>query len=108
MSTKYVNNGMQVEVTLDATYAAGDGFLLTDRAGILQGGGASGDVDQAALEGTYTVTKDSAVATTVGQKAYYHATNKATTSSSSAKALGWFMETTATGSTSAKVKLGGF
>lgn len=100
--------GDLMDITLGGTYLAGAMIALEDRAGVVTKGGGSGDVRPVLVEGIVTYAM-AAVPITQGQKLYFHAgNNNVTTSSSSAKAVGWACETKASTATSIKLKLGAF
>lgn len=106
MSNTFVSSGDKINVTLTGTVTHSTIHDFTDFAGVYLNSGVSGDLVPVAVEGIFTLTKDSSTIT-AGQKLYSDGTDVTTTSSSNTP-IGFATEAAATGAATVKVKLSAF
>ena len=106
MGTNFVQPGETMTYTAGATHASGDPVLVGVILGIATKAAVSGDVIELAVEGVFTINKDTALVISQGDRLFWDATNSwldKTAAAQSAVAIAW--EDAASAATTIKAKL---
>lgn len=104
----FVQPGDTITLTAPAALASGDGVLVGTAFGVACGAAASGAEVEVKTTGVFDLKAASAATSTVGAAAYWDATNKEVTATSSGNTkIGVFLAAKTNGQTTARVRLNG-